>query len=366
MKSIHSLCVVSVALALTGLMPSPTVVAPQNPVAVPNTFSSGTPALASEVNENFEALASGINANGMRVDQNAQAIEDLSAGYELVRSVAKSGAEFTTVADALASITDAAADRPYRVNVAPGVYDEAVPLIVPSFVRLAGAGISTTTIRRAAAGASQSSDAAVITIEDNAQLCDLSVLNPGGSSAFSIGVLGFGLGNATRIDRIESTVNGAGGNGHFAILLQSSDVVVRDSIGRASGATISNAGLASTNFSGQVSNLRVEGCQFESDAGNTGFGMQIASTSAVIQDCNLFGSKHALLAQVAGASEVQGSTLRSVQEVMSQTGAATLQLATTKLSGLNSLGFASSFQYVNCYKENYSPVVNGFGSTTQN
>ena len=34
----------------------------QAQVTIPNTFSDGTPALASEVNANFQALASAVNA----------------------------------------------------------------------------------------------------------------------------------------------------------------------------------------------------------------------------------------------------------------------------------------------------------------
>tara|TARA_R110002072_G_scaffold217365_2_gene375044 strand:- start:82791 stop:83888 length:1098 start_codon:yes stop_codon:yes gene_type:complete len=365
MKSIPSLCVASVLLIGTGVMTSAASFAPQDPVAVPNTFDAGTPARASEVNENFQALASGLNVNRALVDQNTQVLDELSAGRELVKFVAKSGAPFTSVAQALASITDAAEDRPYRVDVAPGIYDENVALSVPSFVRLAGAGAGTTVIRRAAGDSSQSSNAAVITLEDRAQLCDLSVQNPGSGSPFSICVLGVGLSMATQIDRVECLADGASGGSHFAFLFLDSNVVVRDSIGRAIGATVANAGLQSINLSGQLNNLRIERCRFEADGGNTGVGMESTRTAAEIHDTYLFGSKHAIRAQIAGDTQVQGGTLRSLQEVMSQNGSGTMRLAGTKLSGLNPLGNATGFSYVHCYKVNNAPVVNGFGSSIQ-
>lgn len=45
-------------------------------VTIPNTFSSGDPALASEVNENFTELANGINTNEAGVSENAEQIDE--------------------------------------------------------------------------------------------------------------------------------------------------------------------------------------------------------------------------------------------------------------------------------------------------
>src|SRR5690606_11663606 len=135
---------------------------------------AGTTARASEVNDNFQALADGVNANALRIDQNAQQLDELPRRPEFVRVVAKSGGDFTTITAALASITDATAERPYRVDVAPGVYEENAPVTVPDSVRLSGAGMGITVVRRAGVANSQSADAAVIVIQDGAKLADLS------------------------------------------------------------------------------------------------------------------------------------------------------------------------------------------------
>ena len=45
---------------------------------VPNAFSDGTPALAAEVNENFTAVADGVNAQDVRI----QNVESAIAGPE--------------------------------------------------------------------------------------------------------------------------------------------------------------------------------------------------------------------------------------------------------------------------------------------
>lgn len=364
MKFNHPVCATSAILLVAGAMTS-FGFGGGDAVDVPHTFVAGTTARASEVNANFQALAAGVNDNGARIDQHDLAIAELELGPEFLRTVAKSGGQFATVAAALASITDAAVDRPYRVQVAPGVFDEIEPLVVPAFVRLSGSGPGTTTIRRAAVGTAQNSDAAVITLQDKAQLSDLAVHNPGATSTFSIGVLGFGLGVATQVERVTSTVDGAGGVGHFAFLFHDSDLVLRDASGIANGASGSNAGFGSVDTGGAFAQPRIERCRFESNAGNVGFGMQMSSTAADVFDSHVFGSARAISASVAGITEVQGSTLRSFQAVADQSGSAALLMANTMLSGQNPIGIASQFRYVHCLKANYTPVVNGDGSTIQ-
>ena len=46
---------------------------------VPHTFTDGTPALAAEVNENFTAVADGVNAQDVRI----QAVEEESSSREV-------------------------------------------------------------------------------------------------------------------------------------------------------------------------------------------------------------------------------------------------------------------------------------------
>lgn len=52
-----------ILLASLLLLPLPALAQTQ----VPHTFTDGTPALASEVNENFDALADGVNAQDVRI-----------------------------------------------------------------------------------------------------------------------------------------------------------------------------------------------------------------------------------------------------------------------------------------------------------
>lgn len=54
-------------------------------------------------------------------------------------TVAPSGADFTSIADALASITDAAVTKPYQIRVFPGTYTES-PFTMKSWVSVEGSG----------------------------------------------------------------------------------------------------------------------------------------------------------------------------------------------------------------------------------
>jgi len=61
-----------------------------------------------------------------------------------VVTVAKEGGDFTSIQDAIDSITDADYDKPYLVWIAPGVYSEQV--VMASFIHLKGAGRQATWI----------------------------------------------------------------------------------------------------------------------------------------------------------------------------------------------------------------------------
>jgi len=326
-------------------------------VTVPHEFRNGAIADANDVNENFQALEIAVNGN-------ASLIDTIPLPSNTV-VVANSGGDFDNVADAVSSITDAAVDNPYLVRVYPGVYEETQPIIVPGFVHLAGSGAGVTIIRRTATDSFQSSAAAVITLENSSQLSNLRVENDG-ASIFSVGILGFSLGKSTLIDGVHSIANGAGGSGHFAFFFRESDLTLRDCYGLAEGADEGgaqlNSGLVSTDSLGAFAQPRIERCRFEGNGG-TGFGMQILNTAARVSNSEVFGSSRAISTSIAGITSVHNSTLRSFDAIMEQTGSATVQMAGVHiLAVLNPVGSSSRFKYVNCFKGNYDPIVDGFGS----
>lgn len=124
---------------------------------LPHIFSSGDPAVAGEVNENFREAAP---ANVIHVSSAAE----LSQAVDLTNAVyAAHGAP--------------AADNPYVIKLAPGVYDLGTPYLgVPEYVDLEGAGRSVTVLR---SGHVNSGNAAV-RLGSNSELRFLTVQHPGG------------------------------------------------------------------------------------------------------------------------------------------------------------------------------------------
>ena len=104
----------------------------------------------------------------------------LGTHYQNVVIVAKSGGDYTSVQAAIDSITGAAADNPYLVWVAPGVYSETVTM--KPYVHLQGAGQEATVITSTASSSAWPPAQATLTLASDASLRDLTVGNSGTGS----------------------------------------------------------------------------------------------------------------------------------------------------------------------------------------
>lgn len=60
--------------------------------------------------------------------------------------VSKKGGDYTTIADAIAAITDSSPTNPYIISVGPGIFTEVNPIIVPIDVSIVGSDINATII----------------------------------------------------------------------------------------------------------------------------------------------------------------------------------------------------------------------------
>lgn len=73
-------------LAMTALVTSASGIATAGPVATPHTFTSGSPAVAAEVNENFSAVESAVNDNDARIATLISRVDDLMAENQRLAS----------------------------------------------------------------------------------------------------------------------------------------------------------------------------------------------------------------------------------------------------------------------------------------
>jgi hypothetical protein len=101
----------------------------------------------------------------------------LGADYQNVVVVAKSGGDYTSVQAAIDSVTGAAADNPYLVWVAPGVYQEQVTM--KPYVHLQGAGQEATVITSTASSSAWPATQATLVLTSDVSLRDLTLGNGG-------------------------------------------------------------------------------------------------------------------------------------------------------------------------------------------
>lgn len=117
--------------------------------------------------------------------------------------VASSGAPFTTLSQALASITDNDSNHRYVVMIAPGTYAETSTVMLKDFVDVGGAGQDLTTITCRCSGAP---DGATVEASGplHMELRDLTVTNNGGPGTTAIGLMLSGVGATTSI--VDTTI----------------------------------------------------------------------------------------------------------------------------------------------------------------
>ena len=163
--------------------------------------------------------------------------------YAGVLMVAKSGGQLTSIQAALDSISDAAADKPYLVWVAPGVYAERVTL--KSWVDVEGSGPGITVITASGGGAG--SDVWTVQGADNAALRSLTVENTGGAE-FAQGIYNFQA--SPTLHDLVVEVGGATSSADAIFNDRSSPSISEVTISGVSGAApASLAGVASSNES---------------------------------------------------------------------------------------------------------------------
>lgn len=130
-------------------------------------------------------------------------------------TVAEHGADFTSIIDAVDSITDAGRNNPYVVSVAPGRYNlGATPLLMKDSVSLAGSGQNATYIIGSVDSVSSpttGSGPGVINGANNSEIRHLTVINRYPGTAHAINNYGV----SSRISDVTAIARGGGGSGAF-------------------------------------------------------------------------------------------------------------------------------------------------------
>jgi hypothetical protein len=158
-----------------------------------NQFSVDTSAIQARVSGTCSAgsTISAIASNGTVTCE---------AGPAQIVQVAKSGGHFTTIAAAIASITDASASKPYVIRIGPGTYSECL-LPVTNYIDLEGSGRAATKIACASASSA-------IGVTGTVSISKLTVDNSFDSTSNTHAI--YDIGNLT-LEDVELTTNNPSG-----------------------------------------------------------------------------------------------------------------------------------------------------------
>ena len=211
-----------------------------------------------------DGAGSGLDADTV----DGQHANQLETHYQNVVVVAESGGDYQSVQAAIGSIIDAAADNPYLVWVAPGVYAEQVTM--KPYVHLQGAGQDATVISSSVGGGAWPPMTATLVLTRDTSLRDMTLVNQG-VVTLNLALLAPGGTTGARVTDVTARTEGSGVN-NWALLLGASGpgaVTLEQVTGLAENGSNINVGLA--NYAGMAARLR--GGSFTGRGGEKGYGI---------------------------------------------------------------------------------------------
>lgn len=303
-------------------------------------------------NDDADTLAGLICADGEVAKWNGVAwvcsADEVGGGnsYANVVTVAVSGGDFTSVAAALDSITDATADNPYLVQVMPGIYTETDLVTAKAYVHVRGSGPQATVVTSARSSAAPGNGAATVELENNGRLSDITIRNTG-TGAFGIALYSAQSSRTAVVDNVVAEAIGVGGTGHYAAFWNDAEAVIRNSTLFAGGATGFgtgvNAAFGSVNIAGGFPQALIENSSLMggsasnlencNDNTGTGFGMQLSNSSPLVRATYICGGHRGIGLYTNGNPQIQNSSVK-----VSSTGSAFL----FEITASGSLSLANS------------------------
>lgn len=198
--------------------------------------------------------------------------------YQNLLVVAKSGGDFTTITDALNSITNNSPANPFTIYVAPGVYTETVTM--KPYVDIEGAGEQATKITFTNTG---SYVTGTVVGSNNAELRFLTVESTGGSNiAFAIYN---SCGNTLRLTHVTAIASGGWNYTRGVTIDCGSTPTLINVTAIAFGANNNNAGVYSYYSSPTMTNVTAS-----SSGGTQNYGVYNDESSSTMTNVTAFAS----------------------------------------------------------------------------
>jgi hypothetical protein len=333
----------------------------------PNTFNSDTRYLGVNVDgvslprQRLAAVPYALQA--YRAAQAVTAATALSSTYALTAAhvlngdyanvvvVAKSGGDYTSLVDAMNSISPTANNH-YLVLVMPGVYNERVE--VKEYVYVRGAGMHATRIIAQVEDANiNNATAAVLVLPANSQVSDLSVINTGAAQDSAAIYIDNGN-NRTELSNVSALAINTGGLRHVGVYLTGGTAKLTQVDARTAGATIGDWAVF-TNAASPVidsSNLAANG-----SGGGSANGLRLNGGSPLVQNSTISAVNAGAANGIEGSAgtdtiRVDHSTVIG-EDVGVFAGTYTAYIGASLLEG-GALG--ATFKCAQSYDENYDEL----------
>jgi hypothetical protein len=142
-----------------------------------------------------------------------------------VITVAGEGGDFDDPVAAVASITDASAENPYLVYVAPGVYTLTSQLVMKPYVSMTGSSDSSTVLTGSFSSSSFEAPGSLVRMANQATLSGMTIRNTADEN-YVIAVYAGGLNDSARLKGVRGVVSG--GSQRASLYINNSSLVVED------------------------------------------------------------------------------------------------------------------------------------------
>ena len=207
---------------------------------------------------------------------------------------------------------------------------------------------------------------AVVSVSARTTVRNLTIENTSSIGGFSTGLLGSGSSRDTVIQNLKIRVEGVGASNHAGVMALNCSWTLKDCDVRVSGAIQDNiAYQASTNGVPAPPTPLMIRCSFEGRGGAQGIALNLPLTDADVRDSVIKATSTAVLVLSFGTTTLLNCRVESDGAVMTQQNSASVHSMTSQFIGNNPIGSGSMFKYVHCAKDDFSPIVNGFGSSVQ-